>query len=89
MEILTAPDSGLHIRMCFAQSRDINVQTVMYINPASVNDVEPIAALAFYRMRIDIEEICARDGSVMGLGGGCSIGMESVVHMCCDVFKRR
>lgn len=64
MEILAAPDARLGIRLCLAEPRDVDEEAVARVDPAGVDDVPAVAAVALPDPGVDVEEVFARRGAV-------------------------
>ena len=59
VEVLAAPDAGMGGGAGLAQAGDVDEQAVAHVDPASVDDVLPVAAHALHAVRVHVEEVRA------------------------------
>ena len=69
MLVLALPDTWVRVWMDFREARDIYVQAVKYIDPASIDNVHAVAAVALRGVGIDVEKVGAFDDVGGGVGG--------------------
>lgn len=82
MIILTAPNAGLNVRVCLAQTGDVDEQAVPDVDPACVDDVEAVASFALGSRRVDVEEVISLDGVVV-----VGVVVHRPVHVFGQVFE--
>lgn len=90
MIILAGPHPRLRIRMRLAEARDIDEEAVARVDPARVDDVHAVAALALPDPRIDVEDVFAWRGAAAvaaALGGG-DVGVGGLVVGGAEVVQR-
>lgn len=64
--VLTADNPRRQIRMRLAQAGDVDVQSVAGVDPARVDDVLSVAALALAGPGVDVEQVGPRTGERRG-----------------------
>ena len=95
--ILAGPDARFRFWVQLGETCDVDVQPVAGIDPAGVDDVHAVAAVAFARPGVDVEEVlaghmvgavCEAPGEAIGGGGGVRVGcvgVDRAVQVGCHV----
>lgn len=84
MVVLTAPDARLAIGVCLRETGDVDEEAVPDVDPAGVDDILAVAALALPDPRVDVEEVSSSYFPVVGgIGVVCSVvSFTEVVESC-------
>lgn len=75
MEVLALEDARFCFGVDFADARDVDVEAIPHIDPACVDDVLPLAAVAPAGVRVDVEQVFA-----LGLVVCEVVSVDSVVE---------
>ena len=87
MKILATPEARECLWVRLAETCDIDVEAGVHVDPARVDDVEPIAKFSLGPMWVDIEEVCSRNGAVTVMRRGFGVGVKCVVKLRGQVTK--
>lgn len=72
MEVFTLPDIRIRVWIQLPEACDVDVETVVGVNPARVDDVQTDATITLQSPRVDIEKVfpfhCAVERSVINSG---------------------
>ena len=66
MEIFTLPDIGVVLQLQSAETCDIDIKTIMDVDPARIDNVMTLSSLSLTGPGIDIEKVLSDNGTVRG-----------------------